>query len=1005
MRQRRGYALMIVLLVLALLAVSLGTLFVFLEASGTTTGSMLERRRVFYACDGIGRATTVLAQRYMTTAAPSTAGLIDDVCSQGGGGCCPTTTAPTAATGFSQTGGACAAEPYPANATFTKLLNDPEVEGSATALPNIVPPGFKLKEFQIQSLAPACTDSSQCESGVCDGGFCRTIGPLPNGPFEGMNARQDTVEILLAAEHDATSQFTCRTRQTLTLGKIAMFQFFLFSDSTYTDWHPGPRMRASGRMHANGNLGLDNNVRIERVTAAGDIGCRAGTAPPNVGKNCTSANARIANRANPTMTNDSHFTAFARGADWTTAALSTYGNGNAQDAAHGVPRLQLPIVGSPQVQRGFAGDNSVLPNTNTVIVNGIPKQVSNSRLLIDPVRPADTNDIVEQKFAFKADIRIINGVWYLKDPSNPTAWPGHAIWSDHGTTHVRDDVFDLKRASDTNADVGFDTLKDDPKLDWGGRVPRRFSYYSRGLLSPELERDVTSAGSPSILTTRPVISYGSLARIRPSGKGEHETIWLPGVRSRGTRWCDAASVSTTAGLLDATNIEASCGGAAGGFTQGMAVLAAARSGFRDGFAEMEACGTKDKNNAPGTTCDGAPASEGDRRRGNILPLNFDLMAFQEALADTTRGELGSFFCPPGTPTCSAFMKAPFNGIVFIANPYRGSEDGYATNGGISQPKPLPMPEYAYNAAGNTSGLLANAAHVSTSVAGIAPLMVDEGGHAARDDETAALPYALCSDAAGPEERLTVGGTKAYTFRRPRCGDPTTYSLVNGVRLINARRVNSNTPTGDPPNDLVAQGALVPNFPTVPTLPASATGMLPNGLSFITNQNLYVLGDVNITSDAYGDPNTGGPWVPVLVGGDVVHPLSNAWDDNNARWATSNAVKARPASVTRYYMAILSGWGMSLAADQSGGIHNFPRALEQWNSCGFSDGCPAIIHGSMVIGHNRVYTSWAFREANADIGRSPPRRDWGFDRQLEDLTKQPPGAPLFDVAAVRQWTRR
>jgi fatty-acyl-CoA synthase len=49
---------------------------------------------------------------------------------------------------------------------------------------------------------------------------------------------------------------------------------------------------------------------------------------------------------------------------------------------------------------------------------------------------------------------------------------------------------------------------------------------------------------------------------------------------------------------------------------------------------------------------------------------------------------------------------------------------------------------------------------------------------------------------------------------------------------------------------------------------------------------------------------------VLIGGDVVHLLSNAWDDQNARWAVSNGQQTRRASVTRYHMAILGGWGMT-----------------------------------------------------------------------------------------------
>jgi hypothetical protein len=249
---------------------------------------MLERRRVFYACDGIGRAATVLAQSYMATAVPSTPALIQSVCTEGGGGCCASTTA----------GGACVSPPSPA-ARFTTLT----AAAPLTALPRIVPAGFILRKFSIASLAPPCVVDTDCVSGSCvlsapGVGTCRAVAPLPNGPFQGMNARQDVISIGLRAER-AASGFACRTRQTISLGKIAMFQFFLFSDSQYTDWHPGPAMRATGRMHANGDLAINtaSPLLIEHVTAAGDLRCMNGTGP-ELG-DCTAGTARIANRLNP----------------------------------------------------------------------------------------------------------------------------------------------------------------------------------------------------------------------------------------------------------------------------------------------------------------------------------------------------------------------------------------------------------------------------------------------------------------------------------------------------------------------------------------------------------------------------------------------------------------------------------------------------------------------------------------------------------------------------------
>jgi hypothetical protein len=592
---------------------------------------------------------------------------------------------------------------------------------------------------------------------------------------------------------------------------------------------------------------------------------------------------------------------------------------------------------------------------------------------------------------------------------------------------------------------------------WGtDRPPQRFSYYGVQLGSTRLSRDLDAANiplrRPAFLQTA-VVSYGAL--FRDATAGEHAAVWRPGVRSLVAvgreSWCEpkvAAGDLGVAGILDALSVgsglpAAACttpvGGAANAPTQAAALLAATRSGFRDGFAEMLACNTNDRVAGNPTNCDGSPNGEADRRRGNILPMNFDVAAFQEALADTTPGELGSYFCPPAVDSCGAFMGRPFNGIVYIAAPYPGSERGYGLNGGSDIPAQLPIPGKRHDNNGQplepngvnfaehleNSGLALGrprnddaAAAVDTfswTTAAAMPLLLDHTDsnavnyREARDDEVAALPYPLCSDTPGVEP-LTSGG---YVFRRPDCNDDRTFTRINGVRIINARRVNSNTPPTVAP--AVADAGSIPPFPGAPVLSAAAVGQLPRGLSIVSNLPVYVVGDVNITSDAYADPSDQARhWVPFLVGGDVVHPLSNFWNDGNARWATSNGQLARRASVTRYYMEMLSGWGMTVATASSGGLHNFPRALENWGSgttanCrgtgDFAGGCPAIIHGSLVIGHNRVTTSWPFRDANGDIGRSPPRRDWGFDPHLNDLEKQPPGTPLFDVSAVRQWTRR
>ncbi len=1032
---RRGYALMIVLMVLALMSVGLGTLFYFLEASAATTGSMLERRRVFYACDGIGRGTTVLAQSYMSESAPTTAGLIKSVCTAGGGGCCPSATGAVADCD--------ASNPPLASSTKTAFLVDPGLEAATTAMPNLVPAGFKLKEFRIESLAVACVDDDDCPSGVqCLSGTCRTIAPLPNGPFQGLNAQQDTIEIALRAEHTATTQFACRTSQTMTLGKIAMFQFFVFSDSPITDWHPGPEMFARGRVHGNGTVcvGGGADLWMDRITAAGDVrhmneaDCfGAGQQPVKIA-NRDNADFDDNNDGDPTDPVAAHFTAFDADSratalpNWATFAVSTW-KGHLLDQAHGVPRLKLPIVGIPETQQGVDAANAATAAT---------KNGDTSRVLVDPVRVGvDTSEVRAQKFAAKADIRIINGIWFVKNVENEGQWPGIPIWSDHKGSYDAHDEFastckDLEVGNNPVADrkAGQSDLLVDRA--WGARVPRRFSYYAARPDADELLIEaIGRVNQPAA-----VISYGVLAR---SGAG-HTSVWAPGARSlfqqTGTddrySLCGLAPVPPTppdpfrSTVLPALGMPCEPGAAAVKFIKAdgvtvaddvediaaSALIAGTRSGFRDGHADV----AFDDDVQQSTSTD-------DFGRANVLPTNFDVAAFQLALADATQGELGSYFCPtPGVCACSGqrgcFGRA-FNGIVWIGSTYDGSETGYPNGAPANLPAQgritdaaQPFREDNVVVAGADGGnwvdngvnyrlLTARAGRVQAS-----PGCDLADADSCMGDEQSALPYPLC------------GGSGSFDsndlFPRVSCTAGTT-SRPNAIRLINARNLNMEIAANAP--DIGAPAVFNP-----------ATVALPAGLTLISNLPVYVVGDVNLASDPEGGfpavvaPNdlTATTWWPLLIGGDVVHLLSNEWDDRRSRWGlstgnlrylghvTAAGVQVNPgpaadadprvASETFYYMEILGGWGSTVdVANTSGGLENFPRFLEKW------DTIRARFRGAFVVGHSKVYSRFKRHCCDAR-SYEVPVRDWGFDPTLADLRKQPPGAPVYDVAAVQQWSR-
>ena len=106
---------------------------------------------------------------------------------------------------------------------------------------------------------------------------------------------------------------------------------------------------------------------------------------------------------------------------------------------------------------------------------------------------------------------------------------------------------------------------------------------------------------------------------------------------------------------------------------------------------------------------------------------------------------------------------------------------------------------------------------------------------------------------------------------------------------------------------------------------------------------------------------------------------------------------RTATTTNYHMEMLAGWLPSTTTAFSGGLHNFPRFMEDWG------GVPARIRGSLVVGWAAVYAQWP-RECCGNTSYMAPNRDWGFDKHLESILNQPPGAPLYDVQSTRRWKR-
>lgn len=858
-----GYSLQTVMILLAVVAGALSALLAAVVTSGRTTGNVLQRRQGFYACDGIGRSFAVLAQKYVAEdPTPTTEELETYMCLHAGG-----------------------------------------CEGA------ILLPTLRLAKFAVVDFTIELSDIRN--------------GMIPNGPFTGMNAWLANLRFSMRAEHE-NSELACTTEQEGTLGQISMFQFFLFGDG-FIDWFPGPPQDVLGRVHSNDDFCFSsgNTFRLSQVTAAkrllhgGNPECKW---PANASHTAEIATDATFNNFSPWTIQSDHSCENCAGTDmsWMEYATATWG-ANAQDVAHGVPTLRLPVSDGAQTQAGknTAGD---------LMLNG-----NNSRLLIDPLLPGENEDVRNQKFACKADIRIVNGVWYLREnPTNddPCDWPGTPIWSDHpGNFPAPQTVED---GLDTYV-VGQNDIKNTQS--WS-TTPARFSYYRTDVQNPGVGPAPGGAMLPPAMGKTPVVSYGSLYR-----EASSPPQWRPGhwIQAGNEEFCfDAATgaqlPSIGNGLFDAVD--------AAGITQSAIcgtetlrpvttrLLNSTRSGFQDGHVQL-----------------GAPTHGVDRAK--ILPINIDVNALMEALQDSSTGELGSYFGP------GSITEREFNGIVFVTQTWPGALDGFP--GGESQPPP------------EFHGALPHPAAAAT----IAPADQQTSGTRAHPAGQNMLPYPLC---------IAPGANTYFPNDEFDFVDDPLSGLESRFHM--------------PSCDLYASGGSRPNavrvFHARDLRPGDAS-VLPKGLSIVTNLPVYVLGAANETSNAIDPTDTN--WKPLLIAGDQVMLLSNNWDDSRSRWDKLTNETTRTATETHHHIAMLSGWAESTSSDYGGGIENFPRYLENWA------GVQHYLRGSLVMGFHSVYYPWKRSGGGA---YAPPQRKWFFDPHYQLMTNQPPGAPRYDVYAVRRW---
>jgi len=192
-----------------------------------------------------------------------------------------------------------------------------------------------------------------------------------------------------------------------------------------------------------------------------------------------------------------------------------------------------------------------------------------------------------------------------------------------------------------------------------------------------------------------------------------------------------------------------------------------------------------------------------------------------------------------------------------------------------------------------------------------------------------------------------------------------------------------------------------------------------GLTVSTENMVYIWGSYNATGIAaapaagtatLNDGGYLGPQVPSSIVADALFPLSKTWSDSMSsinpeggggatiRRADANLpglgeeTSVRAAVIAGNNLSALAGVPDAVNAEESrlnGGMHNFPRFLENWGSPQrrwnyVGSICP-LFHSTQALG--------PYSTVNATI-YSPPIRNWAFDTTFRDPSRLPPGTPLF-----------
>jgi hypothetical protein len=298
-----------------------------------------------------------------------------------------------------------------------------------------------------------------------------SFGQVGVGRFAGLNGQRRTFTYDLALRREGGS--TCRTTATVDTVRVPLSELAFFSTEDVRlcpSWQNTDVTRVA-RYHVNGDLVVGNHA-LPRTTVTGTITPGCGAAAVRV---CTSTGGCFSTAGGAAISGAADSGGFSA-----RAIASLLADGQRGTSTLKYPQSLARVQSSDFADVAGVSDPEALENTGSL------------RYLLDPVAPGDDATARSHRLASLAQIRILDGVWYLNDGS----WPGVPVWSDHPEGFV----IQSSESPDEHALVGGATLQVGQQnlYPGGSTMPGRYSYYGPATIA-------ASSG-------RPVVSYGSVVR-------------------------------------------------------------------------------------------------------------------------------------------------------------------------------------------------------------------------------------------------------------------------------------------------------------------------------------------------------------------------------------------------------------------------------------------------------------------------------------------------------------